>query len=119
MSKLWEDVRGELLGAATEQYGANGVVRITQHQHGRRATSIPLRCLNTRVNPRAKRTPIPELLRWEVWERDDFTCQECGARRRLTVDHIFAVALGGETVAANLQTLCKSCNSRKHTKVVL
>ena len=25
------------------------------------------------------RPRIPSELRWQVWERDDFTCQSCGA----------------------------------------
>jgi hypothetical protein len=59
------------------------------------------------------KTKIPEELRWLVWERDDFTCQGCGARRRLSVDHILAESKGGLTELSNLQTLCVPCNSRK------
>lgn len=56
---------------------------------------------------------IPDELRWEVWERDNFTCRHCGKRTNLTCDHIIPVAKGGQTVKDNLQTLCKSCNSKK------
>ena len=45
--------------------------------------------------------------------RDNFTCQECGARRRLTIDHITAEVNGGTLELSNLQTLCGPCNSRK------
>lgn len=51
--------------------------------------------------------------RWQVWERDDFTCQHCGTRRDLSIDHILAESRGGGVDLDNLQTLCKSCNSRK------
>ena len=64
-----------------------------------------------------KKMPIPPELRWEVWERDNFTCQHCGARRFLAVDHVFPESLGGEMTAENLQTLCKSCNSKKGARV--
>lgn len=57
--------------------------------------------------------PIPSTLRWEVWERDNFTCLRCGARRKLSIDHIVPRSLGGGTTRDNLQTLCKPCNSRK------
>ncbi len=60
---------------------------------------------------------IPVDLRWEVWERDDFRCRICGVRRNLSVDHILAVCDGGETTSDNLQTLCRSCNSRKEGKM--
>jgi hypothetical protein len=59
------------------------------------------------------RDSIPSDLRWEVWERDNFTCQQCGSRRHLTIDHIIPISKGGQTVKENLQTLCSSCNSKK------
>jgi hypothetical protein len=65
---------------------------------------------------RSKAT-IPNGLRWIVWERDDFRCLHCGLRRDLTVDHVYPEALGGVTSLENLQTLCRSCNSRKGTRV--
>ena len=62
-----------------------------------------------------KRSISPRL-RWEVWERDNFTCQVCGSRRYLSIDHIVPVSKGGQTIKENLQTLCLSCNSRKGDK---
>jgi hypothetical protein len=59
---------------------------------------------------------IPESLKWEVFERDNFTCKNCGARRFLTIDHITPKSKGGKTTLNNCQTLCKSCNSRKGAK---
>lgn len=55
--------------------------------------------------------------RWAVWERDNFTCQHCGTRRNLTIDHIVPESKGGASTVDNYQTLCKSCNSRKGTKL--
>lgn len=56
---------------------------------------------------------IPPELRWEVWERDDFTCLDCGTRRDLTVDHVQPESKGGPTTLDNLATRCRPCNSRK------
>ena len=56
---------------------------------------------------------IPASIRWAVWERDDFTCQHCGSRKHLTVDHIHPESKGGLMTMDNAQTLCRSCNSRK------
>lgn len=52
-------------------------------------------------------------IRWTVWERDNFTCQECGTRRNLSIDHIIPESKGGTLDLDNLQTLCATCNSRK------
>jgi len=70
--------------------------------------------------PRPRRTPkqgIPTALRWQVWRRDDFTCQACGTRERLSVDHIVPESRGGPMTLTNLQTLCMSCNSRKGARL--
>jgi len=77
-------------------------------------------CDQGKVNPvyysTYKKVVIPTSLRWEVWERDNFTCKKCSKRRYLTVDHIIPESQGGKTELNNLQTLCKSCNSRKFNK---
>ena len=57
--------------------------------------------------------PVSSDLRWEIWERDNFTCQHCGTRRRLSIDHIKPQSFGGTDDPSNLQTLCKPCNSSK------
>jgi hypothetical protein len=64
-----------------------------------------------------KKIPIPAILREEVFIRDDFRCVKCGSRKKLCADHIYPEALGGEATFENLQTLCKSCNSKKGKKV--
>jgi hypothetical protein len=61
--------------------------------------------------------PIPAALREEVFIRDDFRCVHCGSRRSLCADHIHPESLGGKAVLDNLQTLCRSCNSKKGKKV--
>jgi hypothetical protein len=62
---------------------------------------------------------VPEVLRWQVWERDGFECLNCGSRQCLTIDHIRPWQLGGhKTDPANLQTLCRACNSSKGQQTV-
>lgn len=64
---------------------------------------------------------IPKGRKFEVFERDDFRCQWCGATRdngaELTLDHIIPLAAGidngGTNEMDNLQTLCKECNENK------
>jgi hypothetical protein len=56
-------------------------------------------------------------LRAIVYERDGHACRSCGCRDDLTVDHIYPWSLGGTDDLDNLQTLCRSCNSKKGAKV--
>jgi 5-methylcytosine-specific restriction endonuclease McrA len=68
------------------------------------------------ISPVYKKVPIPDALRWQVFQRDNFTCQKCGAREFLSADHIVSERKGGPTTLENLQTLCGPCNSRKGSK---
>lgn len=61
---------------------------------------------------------ISEDLRWQVFERDNFTCQSCGSRRRLTIDHKEPQKYGVNNDIENLQTLCRSCNSKKGARLL-
>ncbi|MFD0384467.1 HNH endonuclease [Streptomyces stramineus] len=45
--------------------------------------------------------------------RDRFTCQRCGSRNDLEVDHLIPVAKGGTWDVANLWVLCHDCHWRK------
>lgn len=68
------------------------------------------------VQSRPKRKAISTRARFEVFKRDQFTCQYCGAHPPgvlLHVDHILAVAQGGTNDAHNLVTACESCNLGK------
>lgn len=46
-------------------------------------------------------------------------CKICGSADNLTVDHMHPVSKGGQSTPENLQSLCKSCNSWKHNKILL
>lgn len=54
----------------------------------------------------------------EVKAKYDNKCLRCGKQEpeiKLTVDHVLPLAKGGTNDKDNVQPLCKSCNSRKHT----
>lgn len=54
--------------------------------------------------------------RFEVFKRDGFKCQYCGASAPETVlhvDHVVAVANGGKNSMLNLVTSCQPCNGGK------
>ncbi|HPT28696.1 MAG TPA: HNH endonuclease [Bryobacteraceae bacterium] len=67
------------------------------------------------------RKAIPKSLRFEVFKRDSFTCQYCGAKAPdvlLHIDHIKPVADGGENDIINLVTACVGCNLGKSDKAL-
>ncbi len=65
------------------------------------------------ITTRYKKGNIPANLRWQVWERDNFTCRQCGCRTHLVADHVIPESRGGPTTIDNLQTLCYHCNAVK------
>lgn len=67
----------------------------------------------------AKRKGISNGLRWQILQRDNFTCQYCGRRAPdvvIEVDHIIPVVKGGTNDPLNLITACYQCNHGKFTK---
>jgi len=61
----------------------------------------------------SKKKVISQAMRTKVFERDLYRCKHCGTHLDLCADHIVAEANGGPTHLDNLQTLCRSCNSKK------
>ena len=64
----------------------------------------------------ADRKPLSKRTRFEVFKRDGFVCQYCGAHPPavlLEVDHIIALANGGTDDEDNLVTSCEPCNRGK------
>ena len=63
-----------------------------------------------------KRKPISKKIRFEVFKRDNFTCQYCGKSAPdvvLEIDHINPVKNGGDNNIMNLITSCFDCNRGK------
>jgi len=64
----------------------------------------------------ARRKAISKKTRFEVFKRDGFACQYCGAHPPgvlLHIDHIQAVANGGDNDFDNLIAACEPCNLGK------
>jgi len=51
--------------------------------------------------------------RFNLFLRDEFSCQYCGARGDLTFDHVIPRARGGLTSWENVVAACSGCNLRK------
>jgi hypothetical protein len=64
----------------------------------------------------AKRKPLSKKTRFEVLNRDNFTCRYCGVHAEaseLAIDHILPVSRGGGDESINLVAACTACNSGK------
>src|SRR3990167_2754457 len=62
------------------------------------------------------RNPLSTRTRFEIFKRDDFTCQYCGRQAPAVIlhaDHIVPVADGGTDDPMNLITACEDCNHGK------
>jgi hypothetical protein len=69
----------------------------------------------------ATRESISKKARFEVFKRDNFTCQYCGAKAPdviLHVDHINPVSKGGGNDILNLITACAGCNGGKSDRLL-
>jgi 5-methylcytosine-specific restriction endonuclease McrA len=54
-----------------------------------------------------------KITRRAVFARDDWTCQYCGSRSSLTVDHVIPRSKGGLSNWDNIVASCAPCNRRK------
>lgn len=69
----------------------------------------------------SERVPISKRKRFELFDRDKFTCQYCGKQPpmvRLVIDHRIPIKEGGHNEDDNLITSCEECNQGKGAKVI-
>lgn len=59
----------------------------------------------------------PAFTRFNVFLRDRFSCQYCGAKTDLTFDHLIPRSRGGLTTWENVITACSPCNLRKSNRM--
>jgi len=62
----------------------------------------------------------PAFTRFNVFLRDRFTCQYCGAKppsSELTFDHVIPRSRGGRTSWENILTACSDCNLKKGNRM--
>jgi len=69
--------------------------------------------LKTYVKP----ARYPAFTRFNLFLRDRFSCQYCGAGGELTFDHVIPRSKGGQTTWDNVATACAPCNLRKGGKM--
>lgn len=68
-----------------------------------------------------KRKSVSKKTRFEVFKRDGFACQYCGAnsqKTQLEIDHVNPVANGGGNEIDNLVSACVDCNRGKAARLL-
>lgn len=46
-------------------------------------------------------------------------CPSCKQQVKLEIDHIIPISKGGSNNIENIQPLCRKCNAKKHTKIII
>lgn len=60
----------------------------------------------------------PAFTRFNLFLRDEFECQYCGAKGEMTFDHVVPRSKGGRTTWQNVVAACGPCNLRKGDKTL-
>ena len=60
-----------------------------------------------------KQARYPAFTRFNLFLRDQFSCQYCGAQGGMTFDHVLPRSRGGRTTWENVVAACNRCNLRK------
>lgn len=66
---------------------------------------------------RVPRFTARRITRRALFARDAHTCQYCGSRTRLTIDHVIPRSRGGGSAWHNVVTACAPCNLRKRDRL--
>ena len=61
---------------------------------------------------------VAAFTRFNLFLRDEFTCQYCGAKGEMTFDHVLPRSRGGRTTWDNVVAACGPCNLRKGSKTL-
>ena len=91
---------------------------VSEYERSVRSPSIELKLpsvvsLKTYIRP----ARYPAFTRFNVFLRDRFACQYCGATDELTFDHVIPRSRGGLTTWENVVAACSCCNLRKGNRM--
>lgn len=88
-------------------------------EHKRKQIGYSMRALHARRARKQNQGGSYTAQEWrDLCARYDHRCLCCGEQKRLTIDHVLPISLGGSNSIDNIQPLCLACNLRKHAKHV-
>lgn len=93
------------------------VTVVAEYDSTVRSPSIELRLPSVVVlREFVKPAEWPAFTRFNLFLRDEFSCQYCGSKGEMTFDHVTPRARGGRTTWGNVVAACGRCNLRKSDK---
>ncbi len=105
------------------EFGKTGKFKVLETKHYSECHEFSQFNFRKKRAPSTKRTGISKKLRFEIFQRDNFTCQYCKRSKdedevKLQLDHIIPVSKGGTDAIQNLITSCLDCNLGKSNKII-
>lgn len=92
---------------------------VAEYDEAVRSPSIEIRLPSVVVlREYVKPAAWPAFTRFNLFLRDGFACQYCGATGELTFDHVIPRSRGGRTTWRNVVAACGQCNLRKSDKTL-
>ena len=115
-----EDITGSAVGMRTV-ISVNRIVKAKEYVQ--KHSTVAGNLLEPKKKKYKKRKSIGNGKRFNVLNRDNFTCTYCGRSRdednvKLEIDHIVPVTKGGTNSEDNLTTSCYECNRGKGVKLL-
>jgi len=90
------------------------VTIVSEYDQAVRSPSMSMQLPSVIALKKYVRQPhFPAFTRFNLFLRDNFTCQYCGATEDLTFDHVIPRRLGGRTSWTNITAACAPCNLKK------
>ena len=68
-----------------------------------------------------RKRSVSAALRFDVLQRDNFTCRYCGRKapeHKIVVDHVIPFSKGGKCAVDNLVSACEECNTGKSDRLL-
>ncbi|WGI20292.1 HNH endonuclease [Amylibacter sp. IMCC11727] len=90
------------------------VTILAEYEESVRSPSVEIRMPSVIVlKDYVKPARTTAFTRFNLFLRDEFTCQYCGAQGDMTFDHVVPRSRGGRTTWQNVVASCGPCNLRK------